>query len=224
MNINEQRATAIRLAKSMDATKTVAMLESDDYQDIEAVTHLAVSEVGVEKFVEAVHDGYPGWASYALRFVNDLGSARGQLIDIVAETAVATESVSPEALVTGGSPVGSLTCYLAPGAAMVGWFTMFWIHEGQGYPQTTTRDSGKWLWSGQMSVSINRQYTIDCDKFATHIGAPLAAGDSVWMEFNACSQDDDTGFRFVYQPGGPWVQIDVVGAALEPKFSIHSSD
>lgn len=108
------------------------------------------------------------------------------------------------------------------GAAMVAYFTMAWEHGGKLYPEAQVgKNQLKWLWSKPMSVDVNPQVTIPCVDFATHIGAPLAPGDTVSMVQSSCSTLHPTGFHFAYNPDGPVVRIDVVGGALNPSFSIN---
>jgi hypothetical protein len=223
MDINTQRSAAIKLATEAGAARTLAILKSDQYHDISAVLRTAANEVGVDKLVAGILKVHPAWAGDALRFIPDLGSHRTQLVNAICDNKVAVvhgTSGAGALNLAAATPAGSLELYLASGAAMEAWFTMFWIHNGVGYPQAITGDINQWLWSQELSISINRSATIRCADFATHIKAPLAAGDSVWMVERSCSQNFDTGFRFVYQPGGPTVQIDVVGGALTPSFSI----
>lgn len=229
MDINTQRSTAIKLATELRAARTLALLKSDQYHDISAVLKTAAEEVGVDKLVPAILSAHPAWAGDALRFIPHLGAHRHDLVNAISKHC-ATVAPAAHATATSGvvnlaaaMSVGTLVLYLAPGAAMDAWFTMFWINKGVGYPQAVTGDINQWLWSIELSISINRQDSIGCSDFASHIGAPLAPGDSVWMVERSCSQNFDTGFRFVYQPEGPRIQIDVVGGALTPSFSIHQS-
>ena len=230
MEINGQRAMAIRLATEGEAPRTLAILKSDEYGDISAVLKTAADEVGLDKLVPAIINTYPAWAGEALRFLPDLGSYRQSLIDALPKHESANGhlvnfvAAQPEEIA-----VKSLTLYLAPGAAMDAWFTMFWTHEGVNYPQAVAPDMAQWDWSIELSIAINRSATISCTDFAAAApnrnfpGAPLAPGDVVWMMERSCSTDFDTGFRFVYQPDGRDIQIDVVGGALTPSFSIHQS-
>lgn len=231
MEINEQRSTAIRLATEMDAPRTLAILKSDEYRDVSAVLKTAADEVGLDKLVPAILNSYPAWAGEALLFLPDLGCHRKDLVDALCTNEAATGSVNfaAAALPGDGTPVRSLTLYLAGGAAMVAKFTMFWMHQGQTYPQAVAPDLGQWDWSNDLSIAINRSATISCKDFGAAApnrnfpGAPLSPGDVVWMVERSCSTNFDTGFRFVYQPNGKDIQIDVVGGALTPSFSIDQS-
>jgi hypothetical protein len=229
MEINGQRSTAIRLATEAGAQRTLALLKSDQYRDVSEVLKTAAGEVGLDKLVPAIINFYPAWAGEALRFLPDLGSYRQSLIDTLPRDQKANGHVNFAAAAVSDETVSvkSLTLYLAPGAAMEAWFTMFWMHQGVIYPQAVAPDLGQWDWSIELSIAINRSYTMSCSDFAAPSanrnfpGAPLAPGDVVWMVERSCSTDFDTGFRFVYQPNGTDIQIDVVGAALSPSFSIH---
>ena len=229
MEINGQRSTAIRLATEMEAPRTLAILKSDEYRDVSAVLKTAADEVGLDKLVPAIIKYYPAWAGEALRFLPDLGSYRQNLIDALPRPEKANGHVNFAAAAAPEDTIAvkSLTLYLAPGAAMVASFTMFWTHEGVTYPQAVAPDLGQWDWSIDLSIAINRSYTMSCSDFAAPSpnrnfpGAPLAPGDGVWMVERSCSTDFDTGFRFVYQPNGRDIQIDIVGGALTPSFSIH---
>ncbi len=213
----------------MDAPRTLEILKSDQYRDAGAVLKTAADEVGLDKLVPAIINSYPAWAGEALRFLPDLGSYRQSLVDALPkhETPTALVNFAAAAVPEDLTAVRSLTLYLAPGAALVASFTMFWTHQGVTYPQAVAPDLGQWKWSIDLSIAINRSYTISCPDFAApdanrnFPGAPLAPGDVVWMVERSCSTDFDTGFQFVYQPNGKDIQIDVVGTALAPSFSIH---
>jgi hypothetical protein len=228
MEINGQRAMAIRLATEAEAPRTLAILKSDEYGDVSAVLKTASEEVGLDKLVPAIINSYPAWAGEALRFLPDLGSYRQSLIDALPKHEKPAGLVNFAAAVPeDATAVKSLTLYLAPGAALVASFTMFWQHQGVNYPEAVAPDLGQWDWSGDLSIAINRSATISCSDFAApnanrnFPGAPLAPGDVVWMMERSCSTNFDTGFRFVYQPNGRDIQIDVTGGALTPSFSIH---
>ena len=188
-----------------------------------------VDEVGLDKLVPAIINSYPAWAGEALRFLPDLGSYRQNLIDALPKPEKANGHVNFAAAAVPEETIAvkSLTLYLAPGAAMVASFTMFWMHQAVIYPQAVAPDLGQWDWSIDLSIAINRSYTMSCTDFAAPApnrnfpGAPLAPGDVVWMVERSCSTDFDTNFRFVYQPNGKDIQIDIVGGALTPSFSIH---
>ena len=230
MEINGQRAMAIRLATEAEAPRTLAILKSDEYGDVSAVLKTAADEVGLDKLVPAIINTDPAWAGAALRFLPDLGSYQQSLIDALPKhesenghsVNFAAAAVPQDAIA-----VRSLTLYLAPGAALEAYFTMFWINQGVTYPQAVAPVSGQWDWSIKLSIAINRSATISCKDFAAPApnrnfpGAPLAPGDVVWMVENSCNMDFDTGFRFVYQPDGRDIQIDVVGVPTAPSFSIH---
>lgn len=228
MELNGQRSAAIRLATEMDAPRTLEILKSDQYRDAGAVLKTAADEVGLDKLVPAIINSYPAWAGEALRFLPDLGSYRQSLVDALPkhENPTGLVNFAAAAVPEDATAVRSLTLYLAPGAALVASFTMFWVHQGVTYPQAVAPDLGQWKWSIDLSIAINRSYTISCPDFAApdanrnFPGAPLAPGDVVWMVERSCSTDFDTGFRFVYQPNGKDIQIDVVGGALTPSFSI----
>ena len=227
MDINGQRATAIRLATELEAPRTLAILKSDQYRDVSKVLTTAAAEVGLDKLVPAILNSYPAWAGEALRFLPDLGDYRKNLVDALGAHEAATGLVlSAAALPEDAISVRSLKLYLAPGAAMEAWFTMFWMHQGVIYPQAVAPDLGQWNWSIELSIAINRSYTMACRDFAAPApdrnfpGAPLDPGDVVWMVERSCSTNFDTGFRFVYQPNGRDIQIDVTGGALTPSFSI----
>lgn len=223
MDTNPQRVAAIKLAEAAGATRTVALLRSDDYGDISKVMQLAIAEVGLDAFVNAVRDGHPGWASDALRCAGDLGDHRESLIALAAADSpapTAGDAAASGAMAVGNNvSVSSFTLYLAPGAAMVAKFTMFWGHDGQLYPSAP--DTGQWLWSIDLSIATNRQWMMACTDFSQHLNAPLSPGDMVWMVQRSCSTNHDTGFRFIYEPDGPNVQINVVGTATDPVFSIN---
>ena len=230
MEINGQRSTAIRLATELEAPRTLAILKSDQYRDVSAVLKMAAAEVGLEKLVQAILCSYPAWAGEALRFLPDLGDYRKDLLDALSKHEATSGLVNfAAALPEDAIAVRSLTLYLAPGAMMDAWFTMFWMHEGQVYPQAVAPDIGQWDWSIELSIAINRSYQMSCRDFAVAApgrnfpGAPLSPGDVVWMTERSCSTNFDTGFRFVYQPDGRDIQIDVTGGALTPSFSIHQS-
>lgn len=231
MEINGQRSTAIRLATELEAPRTLAILKSDQYRDVCAVLKTAADEVGLDKLVPAIINSYPAWAGEALRFLPDLGSYRQNLVDALPKHEAPTGLVNfaAAAVPEDAIAVRSLALYLAPGAAMDALFTMFWMHQGVTYPQTVAPDLGQWAWSIELSIAINRSYRMSCTDFAAPApdrnfpGAPLAPGDVVWMMERSCSTNFDTGFRFVYQPNGRDIQIDVVGGALTPSFSIDQS-
>lgn len=230
MEINEQRSTAIRLATQLDAPRTLEILKSDQYRDVSAVLKTAAAEVGLEKLVPAILNSYPAWAGEALRFLPDLDGYRNELVDALCTHEATTGLVTAAAALPGdGTAVRSLKLYLAPGAAMDAWFTMYWLHQGVVYPQAVSTDIATWDWSIELSIAINRSDTISCRDFAAPAanrnfpGAPLEPGDIVWMVTRSCSTSFDTGFRFVYQPDGKDIQIDVVGGALTPSFSIDQS-
>lgn len=232
MEINEQRALAIRLATKFEAPCTLEVLKSDQYHDVATVLQTAASEVGLDKLVPVIVNSYPAWAGEALRFLPDLGSHRKDLVDALStHEAAAPSLVSMSATALAADPIAirSLELYLAPGAAMVAQFTMFWMHDGQLYPQAVTQDLTQWKWSEDLSIAINRQAIISCVDFAAAApgrnfpGAPLSPGDVVWMVERSCSRNFDTNFRFVYQPNGRDIQIDIVGTALAPSFSIDQS-
>jgi hypothetical protein len=228
MEINEQRSAAIRLATELNAPRTLAILKSDEYRDVSAVLKTAADEVGLDKLVPAILNSHPAWAGEALLVLPDLGSHRKDLVDAVCthEAATGAVNLAAAALPGDGTPVRSLTLYLAGGASLVAKFTMFWTHQGQLYPQAVAPDLGQWDWSGDLSIAINRSARIDCTDFAAPSanrnfpGAPLSPGDVVWMVERSCLTNFDTNFRFVYQPNGKDIQIDVVGGALNPSFSI----
>ena len=230
MEINGQRAMAIRLATEAEAPRTLAILKSDEYGDISAVLKTAADEVGLDKLVPAIINTYPAWAGEALRFLPDLGSYRQSLIDALPKHEKPTGLVNFAAAVPEDAiAVKSLTLYLAGGAQMVAAFTMFWTHQGLPYPEAVAPDYHQWDWSGDLSIAVNRSATISCTDFAAPSanrnfpGAPLAPGDVVWMIERSCSTNFDTGFYFVYQPNGRDIQIDITGGALTPSFSIHQS-
>jgi hypothetical protein len=229
MDINAQRATAIRLATQLDAPETLAILKSDQYQDVSAVLKTAASEVGLDKLVPAIINSYPAWAGEALRFLPDLGSYRQSLVDALPKHETPTDLVNfaAAAVPEDMTAAKSLTLNLIPLAALVASFTMFWTHQGVTYPDSITSDIRQWDWSILLSLGINPSYTMSCTDFAAAApdrgfpGAPLAPGDVVWMVERSCSIDFDTGFRFVYQPDGEDIQIYVTGTALAPSFSLH---
>ena len=230
MEINEQRSMAIKLATKFEAPRTLAILKSDQYGDVATVLKTAADEMGLDKLVPLIVNSYPAWAGEALRFLPDLGSHEKDLVDALCTHEAASPSLVSTfaaALPPTSGNVSSLELYLAPGAQMIAQFTMFWLNQGQLYPLAAARNSGQWKWSGDLSVGINRQAIISCVDFAAAApdrkfpGAPLAPGDVVWMIYRACSTNFDTNFRFIYQPNGGNVQIDVVGGALTPSFSIH---
>src|SRR6185295_10203470 len=127
MEINGQRAMAIRLATEAEAPRTLALLKSDEYGDVSAVLKTAADEVGLDKLVPAIINSYPAWAGEALRFLPDLGSYRQSLIDALPKHEKPAGLVNFAAAVPeDATAVKSLTLYLAPGAALVASFTMFW--------------------------------------------------------------------------------------------------
>lgn len=209
MKFEEQRKLGVRLAKEAGATKTLEAIKDPNvcYGEI---LKTAADEVGMDKLVSVLRENNPIWATQALTAFHDLGEFHSDL---------AGNSVP----ISGDA--SSLELYLISGAAFDASFTMYWYTPGSGsqQPMAGTPDASKWKWSINLSIAINRSYTMNCKDFALE-KSPLNPGDTVWMVVStAAGNRFDTGLRFTYQPNGAAVRIDTWGGAANPKFGIHKS-
>lgn len=210
MHFDEQRKTALRLAKEAGAEKTLEAIKNPEacYGEI---LQTAAEEVGMDKLVSILKDNDPIFATQALTHLPDLG-----------ENFAVLEANS----IANSGNISSLELYLISGAAFEAYFTMYWFTPGSGIqqPQTGTPDTSQWKWSQKLSISINRSDTLDCKDFALP-NSPLNPGDTVWMVVSTAADNRfDTGLRFTYQPGAGNVRIDTWGAVASPNFGIHTGD
>jgi hypothetical protein len=217
MNVEEQRRLGVRLATEANAPKTLAAIKDAD-SCYETILKTAAEEVGVEKLVAAIKDQDPSWSHYALEYIPELGEHGEELSANAAAFAETSGAVQGTA--------GGFELYLITGAVFECYFTMFWQNEPDGpiYPAAVESDQDKWVWSGKLSISINRSYSYDCKHFEIP-NAGILPGAKVWMyvKIVAGTQSELTQYTYKYDPNAATIRIDTWGTTFNPKYGIHQS-
>lgn len=159
----------------------------------------------MDKLASYILQNHPLWASYALRFVPNLGNYR----EAIAKKALELiPTAPPESLAEPTKKIGGLELCLINGLPGDFYFTMFWLSAPNvTQPAAGNPDSGTWKWSPMLNLLINPCWSAACSFFPIP-NSPLSPGETVWMVIEpACGNWTDPGYRFIYDPGAPYVRI-----------------
>lgn len=201
-DIAEQRKLGVKLAKSINAPKTLEIIK-DANSTIEQIFKAAEAEIGVEKLVDIVINEQPEWSFWLKRSIA-LGnhmkavSDKAENLTLPPDLDSKPTSRSEQAL----QPVSKISLGLQGGfggAAYVCNYTMMWQSaENVNQPIAAYPNVDDWLWSPH--VRVQHSSLMNCADFATNNPkSPLKPGDPVWLWVWICA-----GTK-IYAGGSPQV-------------------
>ena len=224
MNTQNQRLEAAKLARQLDAPKTLAVLNDETKNSpIDAILKTAVDEVGLDKLISVILESdYPFWALGALRYIPNLGEyeealrKKADIAYLPPVTDMAEGATSFAAAVPASIPsINKLEMYLSCGVGYTANFSMWYF---------TPPFSNKWnestIEEGDR-IPVCQSKTIDCSYFSID-STPLQSGDTVMMALNIAGNKDwvPTNIWFTYNPTAAYTgEVDCHGQTLNPSFS-----
>jgi len=209
MDILAQRELGLRLMQQLGADATRSIIGNKD-SDYSAIFTAAARELKPGQLVDAVLEGPPEWAYYALRDVSNLSTEdQARLAERAADdplTAVNalrtvrgldahTDLLTEAAGVLAASQGTISGFYLNNKGSYNCEFTMYWVDNGKIQPAAGS-SSGLWKWSPKLMVGQDAQMA--CTEFAL-TDSPLNEGDTVWMYmWVQAGKDIESPLRFTY--------------------------
>ncbi len=218
MNTQNQRLEAAKLARELDAPKTLSILNDDTKNSpIDAILKSAVEEVGLDKVLSVILESdYPSWALGALRYIPNLGKHEA-LLKEKAGIVFLSSSETAEGVPSGIPSIDTFEMYVACGAGYVANFTMWYFTPPfSNFWNKNTKESGS-------KKPVCQSETKDCSFFSLP-DVPLKPGDTVMMTVGIAGNKDwiPTNIWFTYNPGARYTaEIDCHGQTLNPSFT-HS--
>lgn len=223
MNTQDQRLEAAKLARQLNAPKTMAILNDETKNSpINEILKTADEEVGRDKLMSVILDSdYPYWALGALRYLPNLGAYEDKLKKKAKLVALSSAQDQAPAGVRGAEnnglnlqSINTFKMYLACGIGYVANFTIWYF---------TPPFSNSWnkstVYSGD-KIPVCQSQKKGCDFFSMS-DFPLKSGDTVMMTVGVGGGPDaPTNIWFKYDPTAKYTaQIDCHGTTLIPSFT-----
>lgn len=223
MNTQNQRLEAAKLARQLNAPKTLAILNDDTKNSpIDVILKIAVDEVGLDKLVSVIlASEHSFWALGALRHIPNLGKHEASLKEKARvsflpstndEASINTyETTSVEAKLQS---IDQFEMYLACGIGYVANFTIWYFT-----PPFSNFWNKSTIYSGD-KIPVCQSQTKACSFFSME-NTPLKPGDTVMMTIGVGGGPDaPTNIWFKYDPQAKYTaQVDCHGTTLIPYFS-----
>ncbi len=223
MNTQNQRLEAAKLARELDAPKTLAVLNDDTKNSpISEILETADKEVGREKLMSVIlNSDYPFWALGALRYLSDIDTYKDALKEKARIAFLPSDEDNPAMSMRAEGveesklqSINTFEMYLACGIGYVANFTIWYFTPP--FSNSWTKST---IYSGD-KIPVCQSQTKGCDFFSLP-NEPLKPGDVVMMTVGVGGGPDArTNFWFKYDPQAKYTaQIDCHGTTLIPDFS-----
>jgi hypothetical protein len=221
MSTTDQRLDAAKLARQLNAPKTLAILNDDTKNSpIDSILKTAVDEVGLDKVASVIlENDYPYWAIGAIRYLPNLGKYEAALREKAKIVQISSAEQGSADILTASSggglvSINTFEMYLACGVGYAANYFSMWYF--------TPPFSNFWNKSNNRTGSaIVCQSQIEGCSFFSIPETPLKSGDTVMMMVSILAGiNAPTNIWFTYDPNSKHTaEIDCYGTTLVPSFT-----